>query len=333
MVYSGPFIVKEWRHSDRIILEKNQNYWNKDAINLDEVHVLTVADPMTAVAMFEQGELDQVNVPAEILENYKDDVIYYFDGANDYIKLNMDGSNQLKSKDLRLAINYALNREDFILLATKNMYEPNTRYVLPQVKGVNKDYGEEYPYEAFPVKGDVAIAKEHLEKAMTELGVTDPKQIELELLTTDTERTRIEAEILQNQIQTALGITINIRQVPYKQRLEMESKHEFQMVVTGWVPDYSDPMSYLELWPTNSPYNHGSYSSEAYDGYINEAITNTDPQERMDALFNAEKTLLEDGAIVPLQLRRMAMLLNPKVKGFEPYFVGINYDYMYADIE
>jgi oligopeptide transport system substrate-binding protein len=113
----------------------------------------------------------------------------------------------------------------------------------------------------------------------------------------------------------------------------MESNHEFEMVVTGWVPDYSDPMSYLELWPTNSPYNHGSYSSEVYDGYINEAITNTDPQERMDALFNAEKTLLEDGGIVPLQLRRMAMLLNPKVKGFETYFVGINYDYMYADIE
>lgn len=333
MAYNGPFIVKEWKHEDRLILEKNPNYWNKDAINLDEVHILTVADPMTAVAMYEQGELDQVNVPAEVLENYSDKVSYYFDGANDFMKLNMDGSSELKSKDLRLAVNYALNREDFILLATKNLYQPNTRYILPQVKGVDKDYGEEYPYEAFPVKGDEAKAKEHLQAAMTELGVSDPKEIELELLTTDAERTRTEAEILQNQIQTVLGITVTIRQVPYKQRLQMESDREFEMVVTGWVPDYSDPMTYLELWTTNSPYNHGSYKSEAYDGYVKEGITNTDPKQRMDALFNAEKTLLEDGAIIPLQLRRNAMLLNPKVKGFETYFVGLNYDYMYVDIE
>lgn len=212
------------------------------------------------------------------------------------------------------------------------MYQANTRYVLPQVKGVDGDYGDEYPYEAFPVKGDVDKAKEHLAKAMEALGVTDPTEIELELLTTDAERTRIEAEVLQSHFQTALGITVNIRQVPYKQRLQMESEHEFEMVVTGWVPDYPDPMSYLELWPTNSPYNHGSYSSEVYDGYINEALTNTNPKERMDALFNAEKTLCEDGAIVPLQLRRNAMLLNPKVQGFETYFVGINFDYLYADI-
>lgn len=331
-VYSGPFIVKEWKHEDRIILEKNPNYWNAGEIKLDEVDILTVTDPMTAVAMFEQGELDQVNVPAEVLSNYKDKVIYYNDGANDFMKLNMDGSCELSNKDLRLAINYALNREDYILLSSQNLYQPNTRYVLPQVKGINGDYGDEYPYEAFPLKGDAAKAKEHLAKAMEALGVTDPAKIDVELLTTDAERTRIEAEVLQNQIQTALGITVTIRQVPYKQRLQMESDHEFEMVVTGWVPDYPDPMSYLELWPTGSPYNHGSYSSEVYDGYIKDALTNADPVKRMEALFNAEKTLLEDGGIVPLQLRRNAMLLNPKVKGFETYFVGINYDYLYADI-
>nr|WP_312576427.1 peptide ABC transporter substrate-binding protein [Sedimentibacter sp.] len=331
-VYSGPFIVKEWKHEDRIILEKNPNYWNADAIKLDEVDILTVADPMTAVAMYEQGELDQVNVPAEVLSNYKDQVSYYNDGANDFIKLNMDGSCELSNKDLRLAINYSLDREDFVLLSSQNLFQPNPRYVLPQVNGVNGEYGEEYPYEAFPLKGDAAKAKEHLANAMTALGITDPAKIDIELLTTDQERTRIEAEILQSQIQNTLGITITIRQVPYKQRLKMESDHEFEMVVTGWVPDYPDPMSYLELWPTNSPYNHGSYSSSVYDGYIKEALSDTDPKQRMDALFNAEKTLLEDGAIVPLQLRRNAMLMNPKVKGFETYFVGINYDYIYADI-
>lgn len=330
-VYCGPFVVSDWKHEDRIILEKNENYWDKDSIKLDEVNILTVSDPMTAVAMFEQGQLDIVPVPAEVAGNYEN-VNYYFDGSNDFIKLNMDGSSELDNKDLRLAINYAMNREDYISLTSKNIYQANTRYVLPQVKGVEGEYGTEYPLEAFPVKGDAAKAKEHLDAAMEALGISDPASLDLELITTDNDRARIEAEVIQNQLQTTLGITVSIRQVAYKQRLQMEADHEFEMIIGGWVPDYSDPMSYLELWTSDSSYNQGSYFSDEYDAYIVDARTNTDPKARMEALFNAEKLLLEDAAIVPLQLRRNGLLINPKLEGFETYFVGLNYDYIYADI-
>ena len=330
-VYCGPFVVTDWKHEDKVLLAKNENYWDKDSIKLDEVEVYTVTDPMTAVAMYEQGQLDIAQVPPEVAGNYEN-VNYYFDGSNDFIKLNMDGSCELDNKDLRLAINYALNREDYISLTSKNIYQANTRYVLPQVKGVSGEYGTEYPLEAFPVNGDAAKAKEHLDAALSALGISDPASLELELITTDTDRARIEAEVIQNQLQTTLGITVPIRQVAYKQRLQMESDHEFEMIIGGWVPDYSDPISYLELWTSDSSYNQGSYFSDEYDALIADARTNTDPKARMDALFNAEKLLLEDGAIVPLQLRRIGLLINPKLKGFETYFVGLNYDYIYADI-
>lgn len=331
--YNGPFIVKEWRHEDRLILEKNPNYWDADSINLDEVHIIIVPDQMTALAMFEDGELDMVEVPAEVVSQYEDDVEYYYNGANDFIKLQMDGSSPLENKDLRLALNNALDRQEFIMLSTGGLYDPNPRYVLPQVNGVDGEYGDEYPYEAYPVEGDVDTALEHLDAAMEALGVSDPSEIELELLTTDVERTRKEAEIIQDDLESKLGIKINIRQVPYKQRLEMEGNKEFEMVVTGWAPDYSDPMTYLELWTTDSGYNHGSYSNPDYDAKIELARTSTDPQERMDAMFEAEKILLEDGAIIPLQLRRIAMLTNPDLVGFESYFVGLSYEYTYADFK
>lgn len=331
--YNGPFIVKEWRHEDRLILEKNPNYWDADSINLDEVHIIIVPDQMTALAMFEDGELDMVEVPAEVVSQYEDDVEYYYNGANDFIKLQMDGSSPLENKDLRLALNNALDRQEFIMLSTGGLYDPNPRYVLPQVNGVDGEYGDEYPYEAYPVEGDVDTALEHLDAAMEALGVSDPSEIELELLTTDVERTRKEAEIIQDDLESKLGIKINIRQVPYKQRLEMEGNKEFEMVVTGWAPDYSDPMTYLELWTTDSGYNHGSYSNLDYDSKIELARTSTDPQERMDAMFEAEKILLEDGAIIPLQLRRIAMLTNPDLVGFESYFVGLSYEYTYADFK
>ena len=332
-VYNGPFVVKEWRHEDRLILEKNPNYWDADSINLDEVHIIIVPDQMTALAMFEDGELDMVEVPAEVVSQYEEDVEYYYNGANDFIKIQMDGSSPLENKDLRLALNYALNRKEFIMLSTGGLYDPNPRYVLPQVNGVEGEFGDEYPYEAYPVEGDIDTALEHLDSAMEALGVADPSDIELELLTTDVERTRKEAEIIQDDLESKLGINIDIRQVPYKQRLEMEGNKDFEMVVTGWAPDYSDPMTYLELWTTDSGYNHGSYSNSEYDAKIKLARTSTDQQERMDAMFEAEKILLEDGAIIPLQLRRIAMLTNPDLVGFESYFVGLSYEYTYADFK
>lgn len=330
--FCGPFILKEWRHEDRLILEKNENYWAKDKVKLDEVNIIVVTDPYTAVNMFENGELDFVDVPSDLVPEYEDQVQLYYDGSDDFLKLNMDGSNPLHNKNLRLAINYAINREDYINITTNGIFDAGTRYVLPIVAGVEKKYGEEYPYEAFPVQGDVEKAKEYLNKAMEELGVSDPSEIELEFLTTDSDNSRIQAEVIQDQLQRNLGIVVNIKQVPYKQRLEMEDKREFEMVFSGWAPDYDDPYTYLGLFISDSPYNQISYKSEKYDELMRIASTSQDPRERMDAMFEAEKTLLEDGAIVPLQMRRVAWLKNPKVQGLVKSYVGPREDYVFADI-
>ncbi|MTI55943.1 peptide ABC transporter substrate-binding protein [Geosporobacter ferrireducens] len=332
-VYSGPFVLEEWKHEDRLMLVKNQSYWDKDKVNLDKVNVIVVPDPNTALSMFENGDLDFVDVPPNLVEQYLDKAQLYYNGADDFLKLNMDGKNPLKNKNLRLAVNYAIDRDDYINITTSGLFDAGTRYVLPVVAGVDKKYGEEYPYEAFPLKADTNTAKDYLDKAIKELGVSNPQEIKLELLTTDTDVSRIQAEVLQDQIQRNLGIIVNIKQVPYKQRLQMETNREFQMVFSGWAPDYDDPHTYLCLWTTHSPYNQISYSNAKYDELLDFSSTCRDPRERMDALFAAEKVLLEDGAIVPLQMRRVAWLMHPKVKGLVKSYVGPREDYIYADIE
>lgn len=330
-VYDGPFMVKEWAREDRMILVKNPNYWNADSIALDEIDILIVPDENTALAMFDAGDLDLVRVPPAFVEKYKDRVVYYYDGSNDFIKLNMASKGPLSDKDFRLALNYAVDRQDFVDITTKGLYDANPRYVLPQVAGVDAAYGTEYPLPGFGVRADVAKAKDHLAKAMARLGVADPSSIEIEFLTSDTDRSRAQAEIVQDQWQKNLGIKVVVKQVPYRQRLDMESKKTFETVFTGWAPDYSDPMTYLELWTSDSPYNHGSYRSAKYDEYVAFARKSTDKRARMDALFAAEKELLADGAIVPMQLRRESLLVNPAFTGVGTYFIGTNYDLVHAD--
>ena len=109
-VYNGPFKMTEWKHGDEMILSKNENYWDADSIKLDEICVKTVADAKTAVAMWEQGEVDITVVPTEMTDQYTENTEFYYTGADDYIMLNMSEDRPLANKNLRFALNYAINR-------------------------------------------------------------------------------------------------------------------------------------------------------------------------------------------------------------------------------
>lgn len=330
-VYNGPFLVSEFGNG-KIVLEKNPNYYDADKIKLDSVEILTVADRTTAVSMFDAGELDLAEVPSELGSQYEGQTRSYYSGANDYAALN-HRSEYLANKNLRLAMNYAVNREEYILLSHNGLYQANLRYVLPQVRGVEGEYGTEYPLEAFPLQGDLAKAEEYLDTALSELGLSAPSDITLKLVVADTDEAKKEAEVVANQWETNLGINIDINMVPYatKNAMLVPESDEYDIIMSGWAPDYSDPYSYLELWYSTSGYNYLNYHSDAYDGYL-DASKQTRGAERMENLFQAEKTLLEDGALVPLQLREVQYLVSDRVENLGAYFIGLNYDYMYTDI-
>lgn len=330
-VYSGPFMVSEVKPNDRLILKKNPNYWDAEHVYLDTVELITVADANTQLAMYESGELDFVDLSVDMVASYEGQTEPRYDGSNDYIIMNQL-NEFLSNKNLRLAFNYALNRDEYIQLATANVFEANTRFVLPQVKGAEEDYGTEYPYEAYPASGDADKAKEYLATAMSELGVENPSDIVLELAVADTETAKRQAEVVQAQLQDTLGVVINVKQLPYAQRIENENKKEYDMSLAGWVPDYSDPYTYLGLWITDGSYNQTSYSNPEYDALLEQATTELDPKARMDLLFQAEQIFCEDGVVIPLQLRQVHMLKSEAVEDLQTYFVGTTYDFIHAKV-
>lgn len=329
-VYCGPFVVSEFGNGT-VKLVKNDGYYDKNSVYLDEIVITTVSDGNTALAMYESGQLDIVEVPTALCSQYADKTKAYYNGANDYVALN-EANKFLQNKNFRLALNYIINRDEYIQLATDGVYDANTRYVLPQVNGVEKTYGEEYPLSAFPLKGDEAKAKEYLEKALSELGLTSASDIHLTLLATDSETSKKQAEVIQAQFQK-LGIVIDIEQVQYSTQIKRVTvERDYDIAIAGWMPDYSDPYSYLELWYSSSSYNYLNYNSSEYDKYI-DISRSTTGKERMDALFNAEKVLLEDGALVPLQLRQIHYMMNEKITGVQTNFVTYTYSFIHADIK
>lgn len=334
---NGPFIMKDWKHEQEIVLEKNPNYWDQGSIKLNTVKILQVSDANTVLAMYENGEIDFTDVPMTLVDKFQQEgkAKVYMSGAVDWMRINFKRTEKpwLQNTNFRKALNYSIDREDYVKTATKGLFFPGTRLVLPLMSGVNGYYNEEYPINIYSAKADTAKAKEYLDKAMQELKITDPKQIVVDYTISDDDTAKLMAEVLQDQVTKNLGITFNIKMVTYKQKLENDTKGDFDLVYNGWGPDYDDPMTYLELWETTNSQNGGKYSNTEFDKLIVAARVETDKVKRMEMFSQAETILLEDAGFVPLQFRQRAWLCKDNLKNLARFFIGADTDYVYAYFE
>lgn len=338
-VYSGPFKITN-TDNKTVIFEPNEYYWNKDAVNWDRVEVYTVEESATALAMYEEGSLDFAKIPTEQVVSYTGDPRHheYMNGNEDYLYINVGSETCpiLANKNFRLALNYAINRNAYIALATDNVYLPSNTLVMPLVAGANGTYGEEYDLTAssYPLDGDAAKAVEYLNAALEEEGIASASDVTVEFVTTDNETNKRIAEVVQEMWQSVLGITVNIRQVTYGEIYStVYPTSDYEVGYAGWGPDYSDPYSYLGLFESTFVSYGTNYANPEVDEYLAYAKTEPDKTKRMEALNNAEKLILEDAAFVPLQCRQEHYMLDEDVTGVEFYFCSINIDWVFGDMQ
>lgn len=334
-VYSGPFVITG-SENEVYKFSKNDQYWNKEKINLDKVELNIIADTSTQLAMYESGDLDFVKIPTDSVPNYSGKDAEYMNGNEDFFYINEKSDNPLLSdQNFRLALNYGLDRNSYIALATNSVYKPSNTLVMPLVGGYDKKtYGEEYKLNSYPLDGDSAKAQEYLKKAMADKGIKKASDIKITVTTTDVDASKKIAEVAQELWQKELGIQVTIKQVTYKDIYgTVLPSGDYEVGFGGWGPDYSDPYTYLELFKSDCSYNYSKYNNKDFDALLDKSKTETDAKTRMDLLNKAEQLLLDDGALVPLQCRQQHYLLNPKVTGMNFYFCSVNTDWVYADIK
>ena len=331
-VYSGPFVLTK-SSDNQWFFEPNEEYWNRDAIKLDRVELNYVQNPDTALAMYEDGELDYVTIPTAAISSYDGKDNTFLNGNVDYFYFNMDGScPELANKNMRLALNYALNRNEYNELVNYGYYKPSNHLVFSGLTGVEKTYGEESTLQSYPLDGDEAKAKEYLNAALSELGYSDPSQVKLTLTTSDNESSKKQAEVCQEMWNSTLGINVEIEQVTYNEVLTRQADGDYQIVWAGWGSDYDDPYSYLELFMSSSAYNYSGFKNDQYDALMTATQTETDTAKRMDEMHQAEQILIDEGAFLPQAEREVHYLIDDDVKDVTFFYCSINIDWVYADI-
>ncbi len=314
-LYNGPFKMTEWKTDDKVTLEKNDDYWDKDKVKLNKVNYKVVKEASTAVNLYETNKLDIVDLPAEQVKKYKDDKAFNteLDTVTYYFKLNEDTVPEFKNEDFRLAFAKAIDKEAYVKNNLNNGSIPTDNFVPKDF--VKDSKGKEYQDGVKNTNQyNVKEAKEHYEKAKKALG---KDKFTIELMTYDKDTAKRDAEYFKEQLEKNLdGVTIKIKQQPFKQKLDLVSKGEYEMSLENWIPDYPDPMTFLELYVTDGSHNNTGWSNKEYDSIIKAADSSlaSEPDKRLSELQRAEGMLLNEAGIVPLYQVGVAQLQKPNVK-------------------
>ncbi|MBA1395445.1 peptide ABC transporter substrate-binding protein [Mammaliicoccus sciuri] len=314
-LYNGPFKMTDWKTDDKVTLEKNDDYWDKDKVKLNKVNYKVVKEASTAVNLYETNKLDIVDLPAEQVKKYKDDKAFNteLDTVTYYFKLNEDTVPEFKNEDFRLAFAKAIDKEAYVKNNLNNGSIPTDDFVPKDF--VKDSKGKEYQDGVKNTNQyNVKEAKEHYEKAKKALG---KDKFTIELMTYDKDTAKRDAEYFKEQLEKNLdGVTIKIKQQPFKQKLDLVSKGEYEMSLENWIPDYPDPMTFLELYVTDGSHNNTGWSNKEYDSIIKAADSSlaSNPDKRLSELQRAEGMLLNEAGIVPLYQVGVAQLQKPNVK-------------------
>lgn len=339
MVYNGPFLLVEWNHDADFKIQKNQDYWNKDAVKLDEIQYTIVVDTATAVNMYEAGDVDMVGLSGDHYIRYKEmgKALTYSDGAEFYLEVNTKGKTAetgkwLANNNFRLALGHAIDRQALITAVFKNDSLPATRFVTPDLMGVKEKFQKEHPYNFYSPGADMAKAKEYLDKALAELGTTIDKAPTFNLLNYESDSARLFAEAIADMWLKNLGIKVEQQQVQFKQKLQMATDGDFDINYAGWGPDYDDAMTFVDLFVTDGGHNNTGWSNAKFDELVLGAKVEADAVKRGQMMAEAEKIVVEGAPVIPIYWRLRNWTKQDYVQNVVRSAIGADPDFVYADI-
>ena len=332
IIVSGAFMLDRWRPYDRIILTPNPKYWDARTVRLQRITMYALQDQTTMMNLYKAGELDATynhTVPAAWYERISPlkDYMNAPESAIEYYQFNVT-EPPMNDVRVRKAFNHAVDK--VALARLKRSAKPLTGFIPDAI----------FPGYPYPTgdQFDVARARALLAEAgfRDGSGRYDPSkfpQESIEVLYNTAEGNRITAEFVQAQWRQNLGITVRLRNMEFRTFLGARNRREYRGIArAGWVGDYMDPVTFLDLFSTPDGNNGTGWFVPAYAKMLWDANREADPAKRYALLAQAEKYLLDAQPIIPLLTSGTSWMKKPYVKGMYANPVTIHpWKYVYIE--
>ena len=312
-VCNGPFQLKTWELNNKIVVEKNPHYYDASMVRLNEIHYYPVSNVMTEDRMFRAGQLHLTSsmptqkCPIYIEEKNPNLKIDPYMGTYFY-RINTENET-LSDVRVRKALAYSIDRQLLVDKVTQCGQIPAYSFTPPGSNGYQPS--TEIPY-------DPVLAKQLLAEAGYSSDNPFPK---LEILFNTNEGHRKVALAIQQMWQNELGIEVELVNQDWKVYLSREMVGDFQISRAGWIGDYEDPNTFLDLMRPNRGNNKTGWENMKFDALVEEANTINDQEKRYELLNEAEKILIDNMPIIPLYTYVRVYQLSPDVKGFNPHIL------------
>ncbi|HSQ90247.1 ABC transporter substrate-binding protein [Romboutsia sp.] len=234
----------------------------------------------------------------------------------------------LANQNARAALAMAIDKQAYCDVILNNGSIPADVYTPKKLAFDNgKDYAD--LIEGMGYEYNEEAAKEAWAKAKEEVGFDT---VELELLTYDHDLGKRTGEYIQSELSDLEGLTVKVTNLPFEQKLERETKGEFDFSFSGWGADYPDPLTFLATMKTGAQYaKQVGYDNAEYNKLLDEAIK-LPTTEAYKKYAEAEKMMLEEAYLAPIYQKASAYLLKDYVSGIVNNSWGADYTYTYADV-
>lgn len=308
IVSNGPYKLQLRRLRDRVRVVKNEHYWNAEVTGFEVVDFLSVESQTTALNMYETDQIQWVtDPPAALLEELRtrEDFIRAPQLSVYFYRLNTTRP-PMDDVRVRRALAMAINRTEIVEEVTKGGQLPSFSAVPPGLAGYKNATGLTY---------DVEEARRLLSEAGYPNGRGMPK---VTILYNTSEGHRAIAEVIQQQLRNNLNISVGLQNMEWGTYLDKVFQIDYQIARAGWIADYPDPNTFLDMWVTNSPQNSTGWSNAEYDDLIRRAGLEGNPKKRMELLRQAEEIWIEEMPVIPIYSYSSLNMVKPNVEGFAP---------------
>lgn len=336
---TGPFVFKIWKEGSKMVLLKNDNYFEYEGKNrlpyIDAVSISFVKDKEAAFMSFMGGSLDMISgvdainmnkiftTDGRVNETYRNEFILQKAPSlkTDYLGFLIDvqlavvKKSPTKIKALRQAINYGFDKKKMVKYLRKNVGFAATGGIVP-VGLPSYDESKVIGYDYNPQK-----ARELLVEAGFPQGNGLP-----EIPLSTTEQYLELAEFIQSQLRE-LGITIKIEVQPASSLSEAISHNKIIFFRKSWVADYPDEENFLSIFYSKnaSPkgFNYTHFSDPNYDRLYEKALVEKSDSLRYEYYREMDRLMLQESPIVPLYYDEVLRLVQNNVAGLKANAMNI----------
>ena len=340
---NGAYVMTEWAHNDKMVFVKNPDYWDAASVQFETVEIVTITDTNTMKNMFDNGDLLWIDIiePA-MIPGYEETpgFSFYNAGGVQFIALSHKATSEeaakiTQNRNFVMALSAAIDRQGLVN-AMFSHFAPSTGVINPVISDeLGGKWGDTYDVtdKFHRISADPEAAKAYIAKACEELGYDSPADMPVfDFFTTTPDLQRTLAEYFQNTWAQTLGIQIEIRQLEFAQYWENLYNQPYDIVRTGWGPDYDDPFTYLDMWNSNGGWNKTGWVDEEYNQLMTDANLEQDFAKRNDMFAYAEEILLTRAPIIPLYMQRGAYVIHPSVQNLAVNTFGARFDFRYAQV-